>query len=726
MKKRIILLLSLLCSLVFKAQTWTCDSLVNPSNSEILRKDVNQNVYAFSRRDTFLSKYTGTGSFQWQLNFSNKLGIQNVVCAPDLSTYLIGTFEDTLVIGSASLVSRGVEDIFLMHLDANGSLLWLNGIGSRGEETAGDICLNGPDLLITGSASDTVDFSGQTVPKNSRRDLFVAKYFNTGVYDTAMFAIEDTTSFYYQTYRSEGVEVEVDNNGDILLIGGVDGSMRIGSDTISYYVNSDLGQFIMKLDQNFNRLWLNIITPNRASELRVNSLNEIFYSSNFSSLGGGFSLVRKLTALGINAGIYSLPVFNWGSYSAFNSLDIDSCDNVYFAGWRYRKFPGQPWVFSYHVGQLSSMMTLNWIMQDSAYTYWAASSIVALSPNNCYVSGGFRDTLVLADTLIGNVPYSGGNWGYFHAKLQTTVGPPINQTPYNNLVLCAGATTTLNASSTGFISWYPTPQSQLAVGNGSSFVTPLLSAGTYTWYAGARSCTFTTSRLAVTVTVNPLPLITVNSGTLCNSSVFTIQPQGALSYSFSGITSTVSPNISSAYTVTGTDANGCINSAICQVSVLPLPQLQLNTTMNFMCAGETVTLNCSGAQSYSWHTGAVSNSIQVSPSANTNYSVTATGSNGCLSSACITQFVSECTGLGATAEKENSTIYPNPAEDKIRIPQGDYNNAVIYDVSGKQVLETKLVSSAEMIMVDKLPAGMYHLQLHETNGAVKRWKFVKR
>ena len=59
MKKRIILLLSLLCSLVFQAQTWTWDSLVNPFNSEILRKDVNQNVYAFSRRDTVLSKYTG-------------------------------------------------------------------------------------------------------------------------------------------------------------------------------------------------------------------------------------------------------------------------------------------------------------------------------------------------------------------------------------------------------------------------------------------------------------------------------------------------------------------------------------------------------------------------------------------------------------------------------------------------------------------------------------------
>lgn len=48
-----------------------------------------------------------------------------------------------------------------------------------------------------------------------------------------------------------------------------------------------------------------------------------------------------------------------------------------------------------------------------------------------------------------------------------------------------------------------------------------------------------------------------------------------------------------------------------------------------ICSGQNATLTASGGITYLWSTGATSNSISVSPSSTTNYSVIVTGANGC-------------------------------------------------------------------------------------------------
>jgi hypothetical protein len=77
---------------------------------------------------------------------------------------------------------------------------------------------------------------------------------------------------------------------------------------------------------------------------------------------------------------------------------------------------------------------------------------------------------------------------------------------------------------------------------------------------------------------------------------------------------------------------GCISRKADSVLVNALPTLTI-TGGSFVCAGNTLTLDVSGANSYSWSTGSTTSSVVVVPASNTSYSVIGTNTTGCFSMA---------------------------------------------------------------------------------------------
>jgi hypothetical protein len=81
----------------------------------------------------------------------------------------------------------------------------------------------------------------------------------------------------------------------------------------------------------------------------------------------------------------------------------------------------------------------------------------------------------------------------------------------------------------------------------------------------------------ITITVDPVPVVTVNSPSICAGSVATLTGNGAsFSYTWtSGATTisvnqaTASPLVSTSYTVTGSNLSGCSATAVATVTVLP-------------------------------------------------------------------------------------------------------------------------------------------------------------
>lgn len=88
---------------------------------------------------------------------------------------------------------------------------------------------------------------------------------------------------------------------------------------------------------------------------------------------------------------------------------------------------------------------------------------------------------------------------------------------------------------------------------------------------------------------------------------------------------TVSPLASTAYTVVGTGATGCTNSAISFVFVNSSPTIVVNS--GAVCLGQSFTLTPAGAATYTFQGG----SNVVYPTANTSYTVIGTSNLGCVS-----------------------------------------------------------------------------------------------
>lgn len=82
------------------------------------------------------------------------------------------------------------------------------------------------------------------------------------------------------------------------------------------------------------------------------------------------------------------------------------------------------------------------------------------------------------------------------------------------------------------------------------------------------------------------------------------------------------PGADITYTLTATDAGGCITRDTVSITVLPLPVVSAGADQQ-TCPGGSVTLNGSGADTYTWNNG-VTDGVGFIPSATLDYIVTGT------------------------------------------------------------------------------------------------------
>jgi gliding motility-associated-like protein len=282
----------------------------------------------------------------------------------------------------------------------------------------------------------------------------------------------------------------------------------------------------------------------------------------------------------------------------------------------------------------------------------------AIAVTSKSICEGGTTTLTATPSATGGI-YS---WAPGGATTQTITVNPIATTTYTVTYTFSGCAGT----GTGVVTVIPTPvvtvnSPIICAGQTAAFTA---SGGTtYTWSAGITSTGVNTATAApvvsttytvtgitsgcmgtvtTSVTVNPIPAITVNSPVICPGTLDTLMANGATTYSWSaGATSsggnkaTVSPTITTTYTVTGT-AGGCSAStkAIVTVVTAPLTNAGIDDTI---CFGGSANLNASpsgGAYTYLWApaTGLSNTTINnpiASPTVTTTYTVTITNTTGC-------------------------------------------------------------------------------------------------
>ena len=154
-------------------------------------------------------------------------------------------------------------------------------------------------------------------------------------------------------------------------------------------------------------------------------------------------------------------------------------------------------------------------------------------------------------------------------------------------------------------------------------------SGAYTVTAtNAQGCSATATTY---VTVNELPTITISGNTeVCQGTATTLTANGAATYQWSngtnGANNTV--DVFGNYTVTGTSAAGCSNTATTTVIVYSLPVINISGDTE-ICQGSSTTLTANGAETYLWNNGTTDASLTASNAG--TYTVIGTDEHGCYS-----------------------------------------------------------------------------------------------
>lgn len=163
----------------------------------------------------------------------------------------------------------------------------------------------------------------------------------------------------------------------------------------------------------------------------------------------------------------------------------------------------------------------------------------------------------------------------------------------------------------------------------------------------------------INVSVVPAPVVGIVSATppiLCSGGVVTFSTSGAVTYTLEpgGIIGTSPltdvPLISTSYTLSGTNASGCVsnNNPSTFITVKETPTVTVNS--GTICSGATFTQIASGATTYVY--SSLFPTVSPTLAGQYTYSVTGTGTNGCVSNTAIsTLTVYALPSLTATATR---------------------------------------------------------------------------
>jgi gliding motility-associated-like protein len=244
-------------------------------------------------------------------------------------------------------------------------------------------------------------------------------------------------------------------------------------------------------------------------------------------------------------------------------------------------------------------------------------------------------------TATMNIADCAGSITSFSSSVQVSVTPVPSITAVSNpSILCRGSSASITASGATSYTWLPGGSVTSSI-----TVSPTVTT-TYTISGANGTCT---SSATFTLPVSALPTITAasNPTVICSGTgSATLTGGGGTTYTWNpggliGSPVIVSPVVATQYTLTGSNAAGCIRTRTVNVNVSLSPTVTASASSPTACAGSTITLTSSGASTYTWTPGnLVGATVVATPMANTTYTVRGRNAGGCIGTETVNVTVS--------------------------------------------------------------------------------------
>jgi len=387
------------------------------------------------------------------------------------------------------------------------------------------------NIYMTGFFKGTLDADPGTAVQNlatSDYACFVIKINSSGNY--VMSRQFSSTGSYPEVL---GRSITVDASGNIYTTGTFYETVDFdpGNGTTNLTSNYYGSVFILQLNPSGNLGWVKQIDANESRSIIADAAN-VYVTGSFKGtidFDPGI-LVHNLVAAGsttvflypANQFVLKLDLsgnYVWAAnlattdFSGGSSITVDAVSNVYAAGYFSGTADFDPGNGVHNIAnngdldgfilKLDPMGNFVWAKTIASSAEDIVSAIHVDASANVYATGYFQQTCDFnPDTLTVSNFTSAGikdafilKWGQcLHAA------PPVDITSSQGKNICTAMSASLSATSANSIAWYASATATTFISTGTSYVTPTLTTGNYTYYIEDLTCG--SSRIAIMVSVS--------------------------------------------------------------------------------------------------------------------------------------------------------------------------------------------------------------------------------
>lgn len=636
----------------------------------------NISVISAGVEDVFVSKQDAAGNVLWVFKGGGTgpdIGY-DVVTDNSGNCYVTGTYYDQATFGNINLNSAGVGDneIFVLKINSAGTLQWAKSAGGTSYDVGRGIAISGSALYVSGNIQGNVSFGGVNANSSGLYDAFVAKYNFSG------------TVSWVSVGGGSGYDISngvcADSAGNAYLTGYFQGTATFGSNTIT----------------NASTLYTDVFVA------KVNSLGTFLWAKS-----GG----------------------NPGDDDIGRAIDCDSSGNVFVGG----EFRGTAMfdnititnagIADIFLAKYNSSGVIEYVSTEGAdggdYCYG-----VAASTSKVYITGLFNGTVQFGSTTL----VSAGSNDIYIAELDASTGSFIWTEQAGGTGDDAGRAVAFNLN--GFIAYTgdfehsPSTFNQFTLntnGGHDIFIAKIK----------VQECA------AATVSINAAgPTTFCEGGTV----LLTSTTANAISVQWNkngvGIVGATSPtfNVTSEGSYTLVVMDNCGNSTtsnaiVVNVNKAPAAKVTPAGSIN-ICSGDTLilTANTGANLTYQW----IRNNEPLPGQTNTTLAVTKAGNYKVM----VTKTTTGCSNTSTKVAKVKVTcktitplvsvikISPNPsATDFVITGIPDNSYIIIYNAVGQRFEEQHL--SSGMAFGHTLPPGIYFVHIYSSSGQEEIYKVIK-